>query len=98
VETHYQRRLVAFRSALQQICLTVGHLNGIRPRLDQRVDDARHVLQPYEEARLVADAVINGNVEAAAVIEQPVHPGLRAYSHCMLPTHERRSSASRETP
>ena len=70
---------------LQQVGLAVVHLDRVGPGVDQRVDDAGHVLQPDQEARLVADAVVDGDVEAAAVGEQPVHPGLGAHAHVDTP-------------
>ena len=56
--------------------------SGARPAYRPR----RHVLQPDEEARLVADAVVERHVEAAAMGEQPVHPGLRADAHGHTPS------------
>ena len=69
VEAHHQRRLFLLGTALQQIGLPVGHLDRVRLGLDQRIDDARHILQPEKEARLVADAMIQRDIETAATGE-----------------------------
>ena len=74
VDAHHQRRLVLLGPALQQVGLALGHLDRVRLRGHERVDHAGHILQSDEEARFVADSVVDGNVEAAPVGEEPVHP------------------------
>ena len=84
VDAHDQRRLVLLRPGLQQVGLAVVHLDRVGTGGDELVDDAADVLEPGHEARLVADAVVDGDVEAAAVGEQAVHPRLGAHAHARL--------------
>ncbi|MNY23859.1 hypothetical protein D3C86_1575420 [compost metagenome] len=81
VDTHDEGRLVALRPLLQQIGLPIGHLNGIGTGLDKPAHGLRHILQPDKEARLVANPVINGHIEAAAIAKQPVHARLFRNPH-----------------
>ena len=85
VDPHHQSRLFTFRPALQQVCLAIGHLDCIRLGIHQGVDHTCHVLQADQEAGLVADSVIDSDIEAAAIVEEPVHPGLGTQAHHDLP-------------
>ena len=66
---------------LQQIRLPIGHLDGIGTGLGQPVHGLRHILQPNEEARFVANPVIDGHIQATAIAEQPVHARLFRNPH-----------------
>jgi hypothetical protein len=63
---------------LQQRRLAGRELDRVGPGVHERADDARHVLDPGQEAVLAEEAVVDGDVEAAAVgceeaVEARVH-------------------------
>ena len=64
----------------------------------QCVDNAGHVFEAGEEAWLVADAVVDGDVEAAAIGEESVHSGLAAHAHGWFLSSVRSASISAVTP
>ena len=84
IEPHDEGGLVLLRARLQQISLSVSHLDGIGLCPDQRIDHARHVLKAHHEGGFVAHPMVNGHVEAASIGEQAVHACLRADLHHSL--------------
>ena len=52
---------------LQDVRLPDVHLDGVGTGLDEGTHDSRHVFEPIEEGVLVEDAVVDGDVETAAV-------------------------------
>jgi hypothetical protein len=64
-----------FGSGLKKVGLPEAHLDRIRVCANQHIYYAGHILEPDQEARFIANAVIDSDVKTAAVAEQPVHPG-----------------------
>ncbi|MNN66980.1 hypothetical protein D3C81_1825850 [compost metagenome] len=72
VQAHDQRGFVAPGALLQQSGLAVVELDGVGARRDQLVHDSGHVFQAVQESGFVADAVVDGDVQAAPGGQQAV--------------------------
>ena len=66
VGAHDERGLVAAGVALEQVGLAGRELDGVGRGVDQRRDRGLHVLDAGEEVGLAGEAVVDGDVEAAA--------------------------------
>ena len=66
VDAQHEGGLVAAGERLQQRRLAERELDRVGAGRDQRLDHARHVLDAGEEARLAEEAVVDGDVDAAA--------------------------------
>jgi hypothetical protein len=53
-------------------------LDCIGPGGDEGIDNLAHIFKADKKARLVADAVIDGDIQAAPLVEESVHPGFWA--------------------
>ncbi len=80
IGAHHQRGLFA-RALLEQRGAAGRQLDGVGRRLHQHVERGGEVLDSREEAGLAEEAVVDGDVEAAAVgREQAAHAGLDGHS------------------
>ena len=66
VDAQHERGLLAAGERLQQRRLAERELDRVGPRRHQRLDHALHVLDAGDEARLAEEAVVDGDVDAAA--------------------------------
>ena len=66
IHTEDEARLVVARSVLQMPRLAGGQLDGIRARRDEGGDGLGDILDAGEEAGLVKETVIHGDIEAAS--------------------------------
>ena len=62
-----QGGFVGTGNRLQDLRLPDVHLDGVGTGLDQGTHDSRHVFESIKEGVLVEDAVVDGDVETAAV-------------------------------
>jgi hypothetical protein len=69
---------------LQEVSCPIGHLDGIGPCFHKRVHDTRHVLKTHQEGWLIANPVVDGDVQASAIIEHAIHARFRADFHFLL--------------
>ena len=72
VDALHQSRLAFACARLQQIGLSVVHLNGVRAGIHQHLDHARHMFQAVHERRLITDPVVNRDIKTAAIVQQTI--------------------------
>ena len=66
VSTKHERGFLAAGDALEVAGLAGGELDGVGRSLDNGLHGLGHVLDPREESGLIEEAVVDGDIEAAA--------------------------------
>ena len=78
IGAEYQAGLLAANNVLEMVGLSDRQLNCVGAGVHQRANDFAHIFDAGEKSRLVEEAVIDGNIEAAlrAGVEEAIQAGL----------------------